>query len=687
MFDDGRNVIKLISTSYYENPQELLDRISLHNTFFRSTTLSVLGFGRDADGRLCVAVRQPYVKGRSADREDVEALAAALGQRKITSALSGNDYASRYIYLADLNAENVLVDEDGFLHVIDCDIRLNTPALRQGGEYIIPPVGSRRMPLSISSSVRPLGWPATKKNILNTQNTMQTLSYIPSRLRSFTPQELEGGIIRVDALLSSMRSIDTVTKALAFHKEMARENLLNEFSDVTPGGGMFNAASVEDMTVYSVTMGRTGSDEALSYEDLLAANETLSEREAEKMYSSFLSQYKAALNYSLTRTKAILKEASEEARTEQMGPDGVDGTGAKRKGLIGRIRRVYGQFGGQRTQYPVDGKETTKWDAVDKQIAFLKKNGVEKDVHSIVLNGLSYGLSGGFSAVGKGASTLFRLVSPAEMFAKAEGELRRLVTSNLRRAHDNQILFINTLPVTYLNGNNFVGYSQAILRLAFEDSYARNRHFLPIVADREMMNTLGIYPNATAKPVYLMLGQMGTPVLKELFFLGDTTFTGKYPQQSTRLESELARRSNDRQEKLMGEDTRRDTLIDKYQNPIPEEKSTEFQDLIYQVALETAFGVCSDASYVLKEGEIEKMAHVDEKTLTTQYEECGMKGSMYWDAMTAGEVAMKQVEVATEKEGWKPEYSLDLQEVLESGHRHEEKAVEEELDIDYGPDM
>ena len=684
VFDDGRNVIKLISTSYYETPQELLDRISLHNAFFRSTTLSVMGFGRDAAGRLCVAVRQPYIKGRSADREDVEDLAAALGQKKIATALSGNDYASRYIYLADLNAENVLVDEDGVVHVIDCDIRLNTPSLRQGGEYIIPPAGSRRLPTSIASSVRPLRWPAKQKHLLNTQNTMQILSYVPSRLRTFTLQELEGGINRVDALLSSMRSVDTVTKALALHKEMARENLLNEFSDVTPGGGMFNAASVEDMTVQSLTMGRTGSDEALSYEDLLAAKDTLSEREADRMYNSFLSQYKAALSYSLTRTKAVLEEAAKKARTELMESMGTNDTDAKRKGLMEGIRRVYGQISGQRMHYPVDGQDASKWDAIDRQIAFLKKNGVEKDVHSIVLNGLSYGLNGGFSTVGKGASSLFHLVSPAEMFAKAESELRRIVMGSLRRAADNQIPFINTLPITYLNGNNFVGYSQALLRLAFEDSYSRNKHFLPIVADREMMSTLGIYPNATAKPVYLMLGQMGTPVLKELFFLGDTTFIGKYAQQSNRLESELARRSNERQDRLMGEDARRDTLNDKYPNPIPEKKSSEFQDLIYQVALETAFGVCSDASYDVKAGGIEQL---DEKTLAAQYEKRGMKGSMYWEAMTAGEVAMKQVEVAAKKEGWEPEYSINLQEFMKSSQCNEEKAVEEDLHFDYGPDL
>ena len=42
-------------------------------------------------------------------------------------------YATPDIYLSDMHDENVILSSTGAFCVVDCDIRINTPELRQGG--------------------------------------------------------------------------------------------------------------------------------------------------------------------------------------------------------------------------------------------------------------------------------------------------------------------------------------------------------------------------------------------------------------------------------------------------------------------------------------------------------------------------------------------------------------------------
>ena len=42
-------------------------------------------------------------------------------------------FATADVYLSDLHDENVIKSAEGNVFVIDCDIRINTPALRCGG--------------------------------------------------------------------------------------------------------------------------------------------------------------------------------------------------------------------------------------------------------------------------------------------------------------------------------------------------------------------------------------------------------------------------------------------------------------------------------------------------------------------------------------------------------------------------
>ena len=42
-------------------------------------------------------------------------------------------YATPEIYLSDMHDENVICSDNGNVFVIDCDIRINTPKLNNGG--------------------------------------------------------------------------------------------------------------------------------------------------------------------------------------------------------------------------------------------------------------------------------------------------------------------------------------------------------------------------------------------------------------------------------------------------------------------------------------------------------------------------------------------------------------------------
>ena len=46
-------------------------------------------------------------------------------------------YATPDIYLSDMHDENVIRSDTGAICVVDCDIRINTTELRQGGTRIL----------------------------------------------------------------------------------------------------------------------------------------------------------------------------------------------------------------------------------------------------------------------------------------------------------------------------------------------------------------------------------------------------------------------------------------------------------------------------------------------------------------------------------------------------------------------
>ena len=131
VFYKGNTLVKAIGLDYYILPILALDRISLHNTYFPETKLTVIGFGRTSEGDFQVIVEQPYIQGGPMADEDIQTFAQQMGFQ-LKNARNWT-YATPEIYLSDLHDENVICSANGNIFVIDCDIRINTPELKQGG--------------------------------------------------------------------------------------------------------------------------------------------------------------------------------------------------------------------------------------------------------------------------------------------------------------------------------------------------------------------------------------------------------------------------------------------------------------------------------------------------------------------------------------------------------------------------
>ena len=136
MYDHGTTLIKSIGLDYFIQPIFALDRISLHNTYFPETKLTVLGFGRDKRGEFKIITEQPFIDGQPVDDEEIAAFMQQMGF-ELKNARNWT-YATPQIYLSDMHDENVLRSlKSDTIFVVDCDIRINTPELRQGGTRIL----------------------------------------------------------------------------------------------------------------------------------------------------------------------------------------------------------------------------------------------------------------------------------------------------------------------------------------------------------------------------------------------------------------------------------------------------------------------------------------------------------------------------------------------------------------------
>lgn len=135
VYDHGATLIKSIGLDYYIEPILALDRISLHNAYFPETQLSVLGFGRDADGAFRIIAEQQFIEGSRMTDEEITEYMKRMDFQLINP--HNWTFGTPDIYLSDMHDENVLRTKLGGVAVVDCDIRINTPELRCGGRRML----------------------------------------------------------------------------------------------------------------------------------------------------------------------------------------------------------------------------------------------------------------------------------------------------------------------------------------------------------------------------------------------------------------------------------------------------------------------------------------------------------------------------------------------------------------------
>ena len=131
IYDHGSTLVKSIGLDYFILPILALDRISLHNAYFPETQLTVLGFGRNETGEFKIICEQPFIGGSHVSDEEIAKYMQRMGF-KLKNPRNWT-YATPEIYLSDMHDENVIRSETGAICVVDCDIRINTPELRENG--------------------------------------------------------------------------------------------------------------------------------------------------------------------------------------------------------------------------------------------------------------------------------------------------------------------------------------------------------------------------------------------------------------------------------------------------------------------------------------------------------------------------------------------------------------------------
>lgn len=113
---DGKNVIKINDSIFYQSWDDYFKSLLLHNYFFPDTAYKLFGFFKN-EGNLFSVVEQPYVIAtEKTDLNNVKLFMEANGFKNIKN----NDYLNQElgIILEDLHDENVLT-ENGVLQFID----------------------------------------------------------------------------------------------------------------------------------------------------------------------------------------------------------------------------------------------------------------------------------------------------------------------------------------------------------------------------------------------------------------------------------------------------------------------------------------------------------------------------------------------------------------------------------------
>lgn len=133
-------VIKTQDTFQYDNLQQKLDGITLHNSYFPESPIKVLGFGRNSNGDFQVIVEQPFIKGEKLTPSEIKNHLESIGFKEDENGNFSNDDT----IIEDVHTGNAIKTPEGNIVVIDPIMRLNTPEQGYGGKRRIEAQGTEK---------------------------------------------------------------------------------------------------------------------------------------------------------------------------------------------------------------------------------------------------------------------------------------------------------------------------------------------------------------------------------------------------------------------------------------------------------------------------------------------------------------------------------------------------------------
>jgi hypothetical protein len=174
-------VVKTQDTFQYENLQQKLDAITLHNTYFPSAPIKVLGYGKNAKGEFQVIVEQPFVKGEKLTINEIHDYLESVGFKKDAN---GN-YVNGETIVEDVHTGNAIRTPEGNIVVIDPIMRLNVAEQGYGG---VRKVGNKVSPKQQAKEVvsEEVKQETPKKEVVKEQPKK-----VPAKKKPLTKQEKE----------------------------------------------------------------------------------------------------------------------------------------------------------------------------------------------------------------------------------------------------------------------------------------------------------------------------------------------------------------------------------------------------------------------------------------------------------------------------------------------------------------
>ena len=123
-YKGGETSVVKMRASIYATLGRAIESIVLHNTLFRETPMTVIGFTRDHDSLFRTICTQPYIGcKRLATQEEIYDMVSKIGFSDNNNG-NGVNYISDRLHLEDMHPANVFIDTISEKPIcIDCIVK------------------------------------------------------------------------------------------------------------------------------------------------------------------------------------------------------------------------------------------------------------------------------------------------------------------------------------------------------------------------------------------------------------------------------------------------------------------------------------------------------------------------------------------------------------------------------------